>query len=198
MKMDTEKGLSQLQQVTNAIHPLNSEEWDSFSAIWQPLECKRKTVLTSIGETEKYLYFVLDGIQRVYYTDDKDREATLVFMYPPSFAGVLDSFLLQKQSPYFFETLTPSVFLRTSFIQLNGLMDQYPAVEKLIRKGLTNVIKGLLERQVELQCFTAEEKFRALLKRSPHVLQLIPHKYLANYLGMDATNFSKLLGSVRI
>ena len=198
MKMDTGKGLSQLQLVTSAIHPLNKEEWDSFSSIWQPLECKRKIVLTSIGETEKYLYFVVDGIQRVYYTDDKDREATLVFMYPPSFAGVLDSFLLQKQSAYFFETLTPSSFLRTSFLQLNGLMDQYPAIEKLIRKGLTNVIKGLLERQVELQCFTSEEKFRALLKRSPHVLQLIPHKYLANYLGMDATNFSKLLGSVRI
>lgn len=196
--MDTEKGLSQLQLVTNAIHPLNSDEWDSFSTIWQSLECNRKTLLTTIGETEKYLYFVLDGVQRVYYTDDKDREATLVFMYPPSFAGVLDSFLLQKPSPYFFETLTPSGFLRTSFLQLNGLMDQYPAIEKLIRKGLSNVIKGLLERQVELQCFTAEEKFRALLKRSPHVLQLIPHKYLANYLGMDATNFSKLLGSIRV
>ena len=198
MKLDLEKGLLQLQQVANAIHPLNSEEWNSFSAIWQPLESKRKTVLTNIGETERYLYFVLEGVQRVYYTDDKDREATLVFMYPPSFAGVLDSFLLQKPSPYFFETLTPSVFLRTSYLQLNELMDRYPNVEKLIRKGLTNVIKGLLERQVELQCFTAEEKFRTLLKRSPHVLQLIPHKYLANYLGMDATNFSKLLGSVRI
>ena len=198
MKMDTEKGLSLLQQVTKAIHPLNSEEWDSFSTIWQPLESKRKTVLTSIGETERYLYFVLEGVQRVYYTDDKDREATLVFMYPPSFGGVLDSFLLQNHSPYFFETLTPSLFLRTSYPQLNELMDRYPAIEKLIRKGLTNVIKGLLERQVELQCFSAEEKFRTLLKRSPHVLQLIPHKYLANYLGMDATNFSKLLGSVRI
>ena len=198
MKMDTEKGLLQLQQVANAIQPLNSEEWNSFSAIWQPLESKRKTVLTSIGETERYLYFVLEGVQRVYYTDDKDREATLVFMYPPSFGGVLDSFLLQKQSPYFFETLTPSVFLRTNSLQLNELMDRYPNIEKLIRKGLSNVIKGLLERQVELQCFTAEEKFRALLKRSPHVLQLIPHKYLANYLGMDATNFSKLMGSVRI
>ena len=98
-----------------------------------------KRSLRASAKPEKYLYFVIDGIQRVYYTDDKDREATLVFMYPPSFAGVLDSFLLQKQSPYFFETLTPSSFLRTSFLQLNGLMDQYPAIEKLIRKGLTKM-----------------------------------------------------------
>ena len=57
---------------------------------------------------------------------------------------------------------------------------------------------GVLERLVELQCFSAEEKFRKLLRRSPHLLQLVPHKYLANYLGMDATNFSKLINKVKI
>lgn len=198
MKIDLEKGLSQLHQISSAIHALNEPEWNAFASVWQALECKRKTVLTTVGETERYLYFVIDGIQRVYYTDEKEREATLVFMYPPSFAGVLNSFLLQKPSPYFFETLTPSVLLKTSFNQLNALMDQYPAIEKLIRKGLSQVINGLLERQVELQCFSAEEKFRSLLKRSPQVLQLISHKYLANYLGIDPTYFSKLMSSVRI
>jgi len=56
----------------------------------------------------------------------------------------------------------------------------------------------VLERQVELLSFSAEEKFKTLLKRSPHVLQLIPHKYLASYLGIDASTFSKLLATVRI
>jgi CRP-like cAMP-binding protein len=198
MKPDLDQGLLNLKGVASAIHPLGEKEWEAFSSVWQLMECKRKHVLTTVGETEKYLYFVLDGVQRVFYTDDQDREATLVFTYPPSFAGVLNSFLMQKPSPYFFETLTPGIFLRTTFQQLNGLMDQFASIERMIRKGLAPVIAGLLERQVELQCFSAEEKFRALLKRSPHVLQLIPHKYLANYLGMDATNFSKLMGSVRI
>ena len=59
-------------------------------------------------------------------------------------------------------------------------------------------LAGVLERQVELLKFSAEEKFRILLKRSPQVLQMIPHKYLASYLGIDASTFSKLLSSVRI
>jgi len=59
-------------------------------------------------------------------------------------------------------------------------------------------LKGVLERQIELQCFSAEERFKTLMARSPHVLQIIPHKYLASYLGIDPTTFSKLLGSVRI
>jgi len=65
-------------------------------------------------------------------------------------------------------------------------------------KALSYTFAGVLERQIEIQCFSAEEKFKALLKRSPHVLQLIPHKYLASYLGIDAATFSKLPGSVRL
>ena len=68
-------------------------------------------LLTVEGTTEKYLYFVLEGVQRAYSVSNEGREATLVFTYPYSFSGVADSFLLQQPSRYFLETLTPSVFL---------------------------------------------------------------------------------------
>ena len=57
---------------------------------------------------------------------------------------------------------------------------------------------GVMLRLVELQSFSSEEKFRTLMRRSPHILQLVPHKYIANYLGIDPTNFSKLINSVKI
>ena len=130
--------------------------------------------------------------------EDNDKDATLVFTYAGSFSGVVDSFLLQQPSKYYLETLTSSSFIRTNFDQLNALMKKYHNVETFVRKSLAYTLAGVLERQIEMQCFTAEEKFKVLLRRSPHVLQMIPHKYLASYLGLDATTFSKLLGSVRI
>jgi CRP-like cAMP-binding protein len=150
------------------------------------------------GEKEKYLYFVLEGVQRVVYLDEQDREATLIFTYPYSFGGVLDAMMQQQPSRYFYETLTPSSFLRTPFAGLQELMDFYPNINTMIRKGVTAALSGLLERIVELQSFSSEEKFRKLMQRSPHILQLVPHKYLANYLGIDPTNFSKLINSVKI
>jgi hypothetical protein len=77
-------------------------------------------------------------------------------------------------------------------------MEEHAAIEKLVRKGVTISLSGVMDRLVELQCYSSEARFRKLLKRSPHILQLIPHKYLANYIGIDATNFSKLINSVRI
>lgn len=187
-----------LKQLAFAIHPLSEIEWSAFSGIWIACSAKRKEQLTTVGEKEKYLYFVIEGIQRVYYFDEQNREATLVFTYAPSFGGVLDSLMMQQPSKYYYETLTPSKFLRAPFQELHALMEEYTAIEKLVRKGVTVSLSGVLDRLVELQCYSSEERFKKLLKRSPHILQLIPHKYLANYIGIDATNFSKLINSVRI
>jgi hypothetical protein len=77
-------------------------------------------------------------------------------------------------------------------------MEKYHNVERWVRKSTGNALAGALHRQVELMSYTAEEKFRTLLKRSPHMLQLVPHKYLASYLGLDPSTFSKLMATVKI
>ncbi|HEU0111327.1 MAG TPA: Crp/Fnr family transcriptional regulator [Flavisolibacter sp.] len=188
----------QLQLFINQVHPLKEKEWTAFENIWQLAACKRKTLLTAAGDKERHLYFVMEGVQRSFYVSKKGVEITTVFTYPFSFSGVADSFLTQTPSLYFLETLTASRFLRTTYQQLSELMEQYPSIQQLILKATSLALKGALERQVELQCFSAEEKFRQLLTRSPQVLNLIPHKYLASYLGIDAATFSRLLGTVRI
>lgn len=187
-----------LKQFVQQIHPLPEAELECFTANWQPLTVKRKTILTAAGETERYVYFVLEGLQRAFYVGDGNKEATIVFTYPPSFSGVADSFLTQTPSLYFLETLTASRFLRISYDEIDQLMKSSPLIQQFLFKVTAFALKGALHRHVELQCFTNEEKFRTLLQRSPHILNLVPHKYLASYLGMDATNFSKLLGSVKI
>lgn len=175
-----------------------AEALSAFEEIWEPVSIKRKTVITHTGQTERNLYYVTEGVQRVYYLDDQEREATLVFTYPYSFAGVLDSFLLQSHSRYNFESLTHSVLLKTSYEKFQLVIKQYEDLQKFVNTTIHHVVSGLLERSVELQCFSSEEKFRQLLKRSPHILQHVPQKYLANYLGIDATNFSKLMNSVKL
>lgn len=192
--MDT----SSLEQFVQQINPLPSKDMQVLVSKWTPLTLKRKTILTAAGETEHYLYFVLEGVQHAFYLGEGNKEATVVFTYPPSFSGIADSFLTQTPSLFFLETITASRLLRISYTEVQQLMLSYPAIQQLFFKATSFALKGALERHIELQCFSNEEKFRTLLKRSPHILHLVPHKYLASYLGMDATNFSKLLGSIRI
>jgi CRP-like cAMP-binding protein len=191
-----DNSLSQLRQLVTHIAPLNSEEWEAFSVLWKPFFANRKQIITEADHMEKYLYFVVSGVQRVFYRDNEGREATLVFTYAPSFGGVLDAMLLNQKSAYYYETISKSVFLRAPFTEIRQLMYQYESINDVVMKGLSFALKGVLERMVELQTYSSEQKFRQLLSRSPHILQHVPHKYLANYLGIDPSNFSKLMNKV--
>jgi len=190
--------LELLRKTVDAVYALPPDDWEVFAASWRLKAVSRKQVLTVAGQQENYLYFITSGVQRIFHLDEQGREATVLFTYAPSFGGVIDSLLLQKPSKYYYETLSGSTFLQLSFRELESMMKTRPSIDAFIRKALSISLSGLLERIVDLQCYSSEEKFRKLLQRSPHILQLVPHKYLASYLGMDATNFSKLLNSVRI
>ena len=190
--------LDLLRKTVDKIFPLLAQDWQLFSEPWKLKSLNRKQVLTVAGEQEKYLYFVTAGVQRIFHLSEEGKEATILFTYAPSFGGVVDSLLLQQPSRYYYETLTASSFLQLSFKELDKMMKESSAINLFVQKALSLSMSGLLERIVDLQCYSSEEKFRKLLQRSPHILQLVPHKYLASYLGIDATNFSKLLNTVRI
>jgi CRP-like cAMP-binding protein len=70
--------------------------------------------LTEAGSTEKYLYFVLEGVQRIVFQDDLGHEATILFTYQGNFGGVLDSMLTGRKTKYTYETLTKSTLLRAN------------------------------------------------------------------------------------
>ncbi|MHA4894664.1 Crp/Fnr family transcriptional regulator [Pedobacter sp. PWIIR3] len=193
-----DSALQQLKNFINLAGPMPEPDWIQFSALWKPVFAKRKEIITAAGESEPYLYFILEGVQRVFYQNEQGKEATLVFTYAPSFGGVLDAMLEQRKSRYFYETLSQSSFLRASYADILKLKQSSKAIDTFIYQSLSATISGLLMRMAELQCFSSEEKFRALLSRSPHILQHVPHKYLASYLGIDPTNFSKFINKLPI
>lgn len=186
-----------LRKQVSAFHPIDEEAWQDLLLPWTEITVKRKQPLTLMGEKEKYLYLVLDGVQRAFHTHHH-KEVTLVFSYPHSFSGVVDSFLLQTPSLYQLETLTESRLLRISHHDFTALMHKHRSIDTWVRIAVTQVLAATLQREIELIAYTAEEKFTTLLRRSPQVLNMIPHKYLASYIGVDPTNFSKLLSSVRL
>jgi CRP-like cAMP-binding protein len=189
--------LEMLKKHIFLVAAIDDDAWAALSGGWTEVVYKRKQIVTRAGDTEKYLYFVLEGVQRAFY-EDEQREATLVFSYAPSFSGLIDSFFLQTPALFTLETLTSSRLLRIHHGDLQSMMADFRSIERWVRIALTQVLAGTLQRQVELMSFTAEEKFTTLLKRSPQVLNLIPYKYLASYIGVDPATFSKLLGSVRL
>ena len=186
-----------LQQYLNQIHPLSEEPLKAISESFSPISFERREVITREGQLERYLYFIEVGIQRSYYIKD-GKEYIIAFTYPPSFSGIPESFLTGSASLYFLETITPTKALRISRERLDALMDHYREIESLFRKSTESVLSGLIHKHYELMAYSIEERFKAFANRSPHLLVMVPHKFIASYLRIDPTNFSKLLSTVKV
>lgn len=186
-----------MKELLSRIHKVESHILDDYLSNWTEYFVPKNTIMTRKGETERYMYFVISGIQKSYYLN-KNKEHIIAFTYSPSFSGIPESFLNQSPSNYFLTTITDSKFLRISFKRHQELMLKHKSIETLFRKATESLLIDILNRYYELMAFDIETRFKNFTTRSPHLLQMVSQKDIASYLRIDASNFSKLLGKVRI
>jgi CRP-like cAMP-binding protein len=163
----------------------------------KPVSYKKGEYLTLPGQVQENLYLVKTGVQMSFFENEK-KIYVVAFTYGNDLCAVPDSFFFQKPSKYAIQCLSDSDFFSLSFSDLNSLFDESRSLERYFRKATEEVLAGVINRHMELHTLTIEERFRAFSSRSPHLFQLVPHKYIASYLGIDPTNFSKLFNSVKI
>jgi len=179
------------------IHPINEADYLLLSENLKTIQYKKGQHITQPGETARKIYMVKSGVQ-MYHFDTDGKTNVLGFTYAPYFSVVMESFLHQQPAKYYLTCLTDSELEYLTFPDLQLLFDNSHQIERLFRKLLETVSIGLINRQIELRSTTIEERFREFCLRSPHLLQLVPHKYVASYLAIDPTNFSKLFNTVKI
>ena len=186
-----------MKQFLSTFYKVDDALLDVYISNWSEYTLKKKCIVSEADKRERYLYFVKEGIQKSYYLNN-GKQHVMFFAYPPSFSGIVESFLTQRPSKYFLETITDSTFLRISYAKHTELISKHRELETLFRKITEMFLVGIIERHHELLAYKVEERFRNFVTRSPHLLNMIPQKDLASYLRIDATNFSKLINNVKI
>lgn len=173
-----------------------SADFDLLTKDFRTKQFKKGDHIVREGDIQRNIYFVEKGIQ-MYNFDTLGKTNILGFAYSPNLCVVMESFIFQKPSTYNVTCITDSTLNYLSYSVLQGIFEQSRQVERLFRKLSENLSIGLINRQIELRSTTIEERFKIFCQRSPHLLQQVPQKYIAAYLAIDPTNFSKLMNSVR-
>ncbi|MEZ4905130.1 MAG: Crp/Fnr family transcriptional regulator [Spirosomataceae bacterium] len=189
--------MNPLHEYFNSFHPISTATFSQLLDATKTAVYKKGAIITAEGEVQKDLLFVKKGVQ-MSFLDHKDKQHVNAFTYPPGLTGVPESFLYQTPSKYVLVTLTDSELWKISYLRLQQYFEQSREIERLFRKITEAMLVGMIHRHTELQSLTIEERFKVFVQRSPHLLQLVPHKYIASYLHIDATNFSKLYNSIKI
>jgi CRP-like cAMP-binding protein len=179
-----------------SIHNLSDEDYELFTKDFKTKTFKKGENIIVPGQIENQIFIIRSGVQ-MYFFDTEGKLNILGFVYPPNFCAIPESFFHQKPAKYYLTCLEDSELDYLTFENLQHLFDKSQQIERLFRKLSETVIVGLINRQIELRSTSIEERFKAFCQRSPHLLQLVPHKYIASYLAIDPTNFSKLYNKVR-
>lgn len=170
---------------------LKDEDWKEISQAWKAYSFSKNEPVTSLGEVERYLYYIDSGLLRGYF-EKNGQEYNMGFSYNGEFSGVYDSLIFQRTSDWNVEALEDTVGLKLHYNQLMELQEKTPVVKEWLFKFNQQVMFGLGIFIRSLLADSAEEKFERLMTQSPHIIQIVPQKHLASYLGMTPETFSRM------
>ncbi len=180
-----------LKRFINNMAATNESGWDLFSSKFEKQNYKKKTVLLKIGETENYLSFIKQGTVRL-YIPKADNDVTFKFIFENEFVTAYDSFLTQTPSVYQIETLTDTTLFRISYQSLQEVYNKTENGNIIGRKIAEALFIKKAERELSLLNQTAEERYLDLFSSRPRLLQEIPLKYIASYIGVTPQALSRI------
>jgi CRP-like cAMP-binding protein len=179
-----------------AIHPIDTNEYEALLSNLYLKKFKKGEHIISPGQVQRHIYFIKAGIQMCHFNPE-DKSHVIAFTYPPNLCALPESFSEQKPSKYYFTCITDSEIEALAYADLQRIYEKHKNVETLFRKINDKLLAGVLDHHLEFRTMSIEERFTALCRRSPHIIRQVPHKYIASYLGIDPTNFSKLFNTVK-
>lgn len=191
MKTDRQR----LREVFSQINPLSEAEWAKFEPFLETITFRRSDFLVREGQVEKHIFFICEGMVRVYLVN-ADKEISLDFGFENSFITSYASFLQQLPSTVSIEALSETRVLRFSRDKLYRFYEASHQAERIGRLIAEYQYIRKNSREISLLKYTATQRYLQLLEQQPRLVQEIPVKYLASYLGVEPESLSRIRKSL--
>ncbi len=180
-----------LNHIANYIS-LTEKEQKLLLSKTETVEYKAKTILLNAGEICKYSYFVNSGLLRSFNINDNIVEHVLHFACEGWWIGDMYSLLSQKPGNLFIEVLEDSEVVLLSKENQELLYHEIPKLERFFRILTENSLVAHQERLMDNLSLSAEDRFEKFCKRYPTLIQRVPQKQIASYIGVTPEFFSKM------
>ncbi len=180
-----------LQNIAKHVH-LTSTEQALFLSKTTTHSFKTKTILLSAGEIAKQTYFVNSGVLRSFTINDHIIEHVLHFACEGWWIGDMYSYISEKPGHLFIEVLEEAEVIAISKENHEDLYQQIPKLERFFRILAENSLVAHQERLMDNLSLTAEERFDKMCKKYPTLMQRVPQKHIASYIGVTPEFFSKM------
>lgn len=182
-----------MTDITKYFEKMGIEERNlqSFLSFLQAKTFKKGDIILRNEQMENYLSFLKSGIVR-FFVENDGKESTFDFIFPNSFYCHYDSFYNRKQTQFSSEAITDLEIYRIHYKDLHYLFNTCQYAKDLSRIAVEKLLEKKVNREISLLTKSPKERYLSLLEEHPKLLQNIPQKYLATYLGVVPETLSRI------
>ena len=184
--------MAQILNNISKLITLTPEEKAFFLSKTETKYFKAKTILQNAGQVCKEGYFVNSGLLRSFNINDNIVEHVMSFACEGWWISDMYSLLSQKPGNLFIEVLEETEVVVLSKKNQEELYLEIPKLERFFRILTENSLIANQERLMDNLSLTAEERFEKFCKKYPTLIQKVPQKQIASYIGVTPEFFSRM------
>lgn len=169
----------------------SKEDLEKILAQYQRIEFSKNDYLIKEGTTAAFYYFIESGFARSYVIDLEGNDITTKFFSNTDIVIDWHSYFLKTQCRENIQAITPCVAWKISFENFMKLF----TIEAFREVGRTRLVSNYFElknHSVSIIADPAKDRYLNLLKSKPAIVQNVPLKQIATYLGITDTSLSRI------
>jgi CRP-like cAMP-binding protein len=172
--------------------PMTAEKAAQLMARYHEKYISRNEFLLKAGSVCNESIFVESGVIRAYTYDFEGNEVTTGLYTKYMYAGDMFSFFKRTPTKEYIQALTDCEAWYITFEDMQMTFNESPEYREFGRRNIMNNYGILKQRTLSSLQETAEQRYASLVSGSPEILQNVPLKYIASYLGITDSSLSRI------
>ncbi|MCY0968061.1 Crp/Fnr family transcriptional regulator [Chryseobacterium wangxinyae] len=177
---------------------LNQQQMDFIASKATELIIPKDVYFSEAGKIAKQIGFIVDGILRVCYYNNKSEEITKYFIEENNLVVDLESFDNQICSSAYVHAVTDCkmiVFQRKDWLEL---LQTIVGFDNIVHKIISRALMQKVERRSPLVSEDATTRYLKFLEIYPTAVNRIPLSYVASYLGVTQSSLSRIRKNITL
>ncbi len=174
---------------------VTDEEWAFINSITETASLNANEEILRQGQVSTRIGMLVQGAIRTYFTDSEGNEKVVGFAFEGQPLIVIDSFFQQLPSAVTSVTLEPCVILWTDFERYTAFMNAFPKYNQVLISAMVKWFAEGKDRMEYLHRPLAKDKYEKMCELHPKIIERVPLKYIASYLGITQETLSRIRGN---
>lgn len=172
---------------------LSKEEEKQLIDLLKSKKLKKKQFFLQEGEVQKHAVFVTEGCLRSYSIDKNGFEHVLQFAPVGWWIGDMRSLVTQQPGILNIDAIDDSEIILLLRSDLETIYTSIPKMERFFRILAENSLATYQHRLIDNLSLSAIERYANFCSLYPSLIEYLPQKQVASYIGVTPEFLSKML-----